>query len=397
MPGPLDGMRVLDFTIAQQGPYATLLLAEMGAEVIKVEPPGQGELGRTLARDRRTKFSYYFLAINRGKKSLTVDLKSEKGRRLVLRLARHCDVVVENFRPGVMERLGLGYDAFREVNPGIIYASASAFGTRGPWGHRPGNDLLAQAASGLMSVTGEEGQGPLPAGVAIADHTGAVTLALGIVAALLARERTGQGQKVETSLLGSMLAAQSWELTYYLNSGEPVRKAGRGHALVPHLWQVYRTSDGYLALGGVMVDRWHQFCRAIGRPELTEDPRFARLGDRLRNMEALHRLLDEHFARAPTEVWLARLEEADFPVAPVLDYEAVGRERHMYENGYLVQVPHRRLGQVTMVNFPIRFSATPGAIQGPEPELGEHTEEVLRSYLGLGPQEIEELRREGVV
>ncbi len=397
MAGPLHGIKVLDFTIAQQGAYATLLLAEMGAEVIKVEPPGRGELGREVARDRQTKFSYFFLAMNRGKKGITIDLKAEKGRRLVLDLARYCDVVVENFRPGVMERLGLGYEDFRAVNPGIIYASASAFGTRGPWSHLPGNDLLGQATSGLMSVTGEEGQGPLPAGVAIADHTGAVTLALGIVAALLARERTGQGQKVETSLLGSMLAAQSWELTYYLNTGEPVRKAGRGHALVPHLWRVYKTSDGYLALGGVAVERWPQFCRAIGRPELIDDPSFAHLGHRLRHMDALHQLLEEHFARAPTEEWLARLEEADVPTAPVLDYQAVAHERHMYEGEYLVRVPHRRLGQVTMVNFPIRFSATPGAIRGPEPELGEHTEEILRSYPGLSPQEIEELRREGVI
>ena len=186
MPGPLDGIRVLDFTIAQQGPYATLLLADMGADVIKVEQPGKGEVGRLLGIDRKTGFSAYFLAINRGKRSLTLELKSEKGREVALRLARECDVVAHNFRPGVMEKLGLGYKAFHAVHPRIIYAGASAFGTKGPLGRKPGNDILAQAMSGFMSVTGD-GEAPVPGGAALADHVGALTFALGIVSALLCR------------------------------------------------------------------------------------------------------------------------------------------------------------------------------------------------------------------
>jgi len=225
MGGPLEGIRVLDFTIAQQGAYATLLMADMGAEVIKVEEPGRGEIGRVLGMDRKRGVSAYFLALNRGKKSLTLDLKSEKGREIALRLARDCDVVANNFRPGVMEKLGLGYEAFQQANPRIVYASATAFGTKGRLGRKPGNDILAQAMSGLMSTTGED-ETPMPTGVAIADHVGAVTLALGIVSALFARERTGRGQQVEASLLGSMLASQSWELTHHLMTGEKLPKGG---------------------------------------------------------------------------------------------------------------------------------------------------------------------------
>jgi crotonobetainyl-CoA:carnitine CoA-transferase CaiB-like acyl-CoA transferase len=397
MAGPLEGIRVLDFTIAQQGPYAALLLAEMGAEVIKVEEPGRGDLARALARDRRTKFSYYFLALNRSKKGIAINLKHPKGRQLILDLARHCDVVVENFRPGVMEKLGLGYEDLRQVNPRIIYARATAFGTRGPWGHRRGNDITVQASSGIMSVTGLESDPPLPVGVAIADHIGGLTLAVGILAALMARERTGVGQKVETSLLGSMVAAQSPELTYRLATGQKLGRAGLGHTLLPHLWRVYRTADGYMAIGGVPPERWRDFCQAIGWPELADDPRFREVGERLRRISELNNLLDEHFSRLPAQEWVARLEEADLPVARVYDYDALIQEPHLYENDYLVPFSHRRLGEITLVNCPIHFSETPAAIKGPEPELGEHTQEVLSRLLGLSQEEIESLRQEGVI
>ena len=241
MAGPLEGIRVLDFTIAQQGAYATLLLSDMGAEVLKVEPPGRGEVGRMLGMDRKRGFSCYFFALNRGKKGLVLDLKSSKGRDVALRLARDCDVVAHNFRPGVMEKLGLGYDAIRSVNPRVIYAGASAFGTKGPLGWKPGNDILAQAMGGIMSVTGSD-ETPLPVGIAVADHIGAVTLALGIVSALLARERTGVGQQVECSLLGSLIAAQSWELTHHMITQELPAKAGR-EVLLQHPVQLFAVAD----------------------------------------------------------------------------------------------------------------------------------------------------------
>lgn len=395
MAGPLEGIRVLDFTIAQQGAYATLLMADMGADVIKVEQPGRGEIGRVLGMDRKRGFSVYFLAINRGKKSLTLDLKSEKGREIALRLARDCDVVAHNFRPGVMEKLGLDYEAFKQVNPRIIYASASAFGTKGRFGRKPGNDILAQAMSGLMSTTGEDDT-PMPTGAAIADHVGAVTLALGIVAALLARERTGTGQKVEASLLGSMLAAQSWELTHYLLTGEKQPKAGRGNALLPLVWYTYRTADGYMAVGGVPPDRWPAFCQAIGRPELETDERFAGIGGRIRGRDELNGLLDEHFSTRTTAEWVERLEAGDIFCAPVYDYAQVSEEPQAYDNGYLVPVQHPRLGEITVVNCPLEFSETPAAVAAAEPPLGDHTSEVLEGF-GYSADEIEALRQEGVV
>ncbi len=395
MAGPLEGIRVLDFTIAQQGPYATLLLADMGAEVIKVEAPGRGEVGRILGMDRKSGFSCYFFAINRGKKGLALDLKSPQGREVALRLARDCDVAVHNFRPGVMEKLGLGYEAFRAANPRIVYAGASAFGTKGPLGRKPGNDILAQAMSGLMSVTGEDDT-PMPVGVAIADHIGAVTLALGIVSALLARERTGAGQQVECSLLGSLIAAQSWELTHYLISGEKPAKAGRGHAHLPLLWYTYRTADGWLALGGVDPARWPGFCRAIDRPELETDERFDTIGKRIRGREGLNRLLEEQFSARRTDEWLPPLEAADIFCAPVYDYEQLARDPQVEANGYLTTMAHPRLGETRVVPGPIAFSETPAAVGGPEPGLGEHTEEVLRAF-GYAEAEVAALREAGVI
>jgi crotonobetainyl-CoA:carnitine CoA-transferase CaiB-like acyl-CoA transferase len=395
MLGPLEGIRVLDFTIAQQGPYATLLLADMGAEVIKVEGRERGEVGRLLGLDRRNGFSAYFLAINRGKKSVRLDLKTEKGREVALRLARDCDIVAHNFRPGVMESLGLGYEAFRAVNPRIIYAGASAFGTKGPLGRKPGNDILAQAMSGLMSVTGE-GTAPLPAGCAIADHTAALTFALGIVSALVHRERTGVGQEIECSLLGSMLAAQSWEMTYFSMIGETPSPAGRGHTSLAWQWWTYRTANGWLAVGGVDPARWPGFCRAIGREDLVADERFDNAGKRIREKEALNAVVEEHLMTRKTEEWLPTLEAEDIFCAPVLDYQQVLSHEQVRANGYTAEMDHPRAGRATIVPTPIAFSETPVDSTRAEPQHGEHTEEVLRGF-GFADEEIEGLREGRVV
>jgi len=379
MPGPLEGIRILDFAIAQQGGSATLLFADMGAEVLKVEPPGRGEVGRYLGIDRRTGFSCYFLAINRGKKGLAVDITTPEGRDSVLRLARDCDVVAHNFRPGVMEKLGLGYEAFREANPSIICASASAFGTKGPMGSKPGNDILAQAVSGLMSVTGEA-EAPNPAGAAIADHVGALTFAVGILSALLHRQRTGVGQQVETSLLGSMMAAQSWEITHYMMTGEKPGKAGRGHTHLPWMWYTYRTADGWLCLGGVTPDRLAGFWKAIGMPEMLSDERFDSIGKMVRNRDDLNVLLDEQFSTRPTGEWLPALEAADIFCAPVLDYEQLTAHEQVAANGYTIETEHRKNGPTRVIPTPITFSQTPVDSTRPEPALGEHTREVLAQH-----------------
>lgn len=395
MPGPLAGIRVLDFTIAQQGPYATLLLADMGAEVIKVEGRERGEVGRLLGIDRKTGFSAYFLAINRGKRSIRLDLKSDKGREVALRLARDCDIVAHNFRPGVMEKLGLGYVACKAVNPRLIYAGASAFGTKGPLGRKPGNDILAQAMGGLMSVTGE-GEAPLPAGCAIADHIAAVTFALGIVSALFARERTGKGQEVECSLLASLIAAQSWEMTYFAMIGENPSKAGRGHTSLAWQWWTYRTADGWLAIGGVDPARWPGFCRAIGRPELATDERFDDAGKRIRERKALNALMDEHLSTRKTDEWMPALEAEDIFCAPVLDYQQVLSHEQVRANGYTAEIDHPQAGRATVIPTPIAFSETPVDSLKAEPAHGEHTEDVLRDF-GFADGEVEGLRQARVV
>jgi crotonobetainyl-CoA:carnitine CoA-transferase CaiB-like acyl-CoA transferase len=376
MPGPLDGIRVLDFTIAQQGGYATLLFADMGAEVIKVEPPGRGEVGRVLGIARNTGFSCYFLAVNRGKKSLAVDITTPEGRDAVLRIGRDCDVIAENFRPGVMEKLGLGYDAFKAINPSAIYASASAFGRKGPMGQKPGNDILAQAFGGLMSVTGEA-EAPNPAGAAMADHVGALTFATGILAALLHRERTGEGQRVECSLLGSLMAAQSWELTHYMMTGEKPGKAGRGHTHLPWMWYTYRTADGWLVLGGVTPDRLPGFWKAIGMEGMGGDERFDSMGKLLRNRDDLNALLDKQFSTKPTGHWIPALEAADIFCAPVLDYEQLTTHEQVAANGYIVGTEHRKNGPTRVIPTPISFSETPVDSTRPEPALSEHNEELF--------------------
>jgi len=394
LPGLLEGIRVLDFTIAQQGPYATALLADMGAEVIKIEEPGKGEVGRVLGVERKTGFSAYFLAINRGKKSLTLNLKSPKGRDVALRLARDCDVVVHNFRPGVMEKLGLGYDDIRTANAQVVYAAASAFGTKGPLGDKPGNDILAQAMSGLMSVTGD-GEAPVPAGTAVADSFGALTLALGIVSALVHRERTGVGQALETSLLGGLLVMQGWELTLHMMTGENPPKAGRGHTYLLWQWYTFQTADGWIAVGGVDPSRWAAFCHAIGRPELETDPRFDSAGKRIRDRHELNALLDAHFSTQPTAHWLRALESADIFCAPVLDYAEVTSHEQIRANGYVQEMAHPKMGQMRIVPCPIDFKGTPADSTRPEPTLGQHSDEVLREF-GYSDGEIEEMRRAAI-
>jgi crotonobetainyl-CoA:carnitine CoA-transferase CaiB-like acyl-CoA transferase len=307
----------------------------MGAEVIKVEPPGRGEVGRMLGMDRNTGFSCYFLAINRGKKDIAVNITTPEGRDTMLRLSRDCEVVVHNFRPGVMERLGLDYEAFKSENPAVIYACASAFGSKGPMGRKPGNDILAQAVGGLMSVTGE-GEAPNPVGAAMADHVGALTFTVGILAALFHRERTGTGQQVECSLLGSIMAAQSWELTHYMMTAELPGKAGRGHTHLPWLWYTYRTADGWLVLGGVTPDRLDGFWKAIDLPLMGGDERFDSLGKLIRNRDELNALLDERFSTRPTAEWIAALEAADIFCAPVLNYEQLTTHEQVAANGYVL-------------------------------------------------------------
>lgn len=397
MAGPLDGVKVLDFTAFQQGPQATVVLADMGAEVTKVEPPVLGDLGRYMALlEQPERFSAYFLVHNRGKRSITLNLKTDEGRRIAYKLAERSDVAVHNFRPGVAERLAIGYEDLRRVNPRIIYAHASGWGTRGPKAGQPCFDIAAQARGGLISVTGEPNGYPLPAGAAVADYSGAVNLALAITTALYARERTGAGQKVEVSLLGSQVAMQSWELQYFLLSGDAPGRAGRGHAYLPTIWRVFKTSDGYAVVSGMPENRWPGFCRALGRPELETDPRFDSFFTRRLHLGELYAILDPIFEGRTTAEWIEMLEAVDTVCAPVAAYADVVSDPQVRENEYVVEVDHHLLGRIPVVAHPLRFSETPTRVAAAAPELGQHTEDVLLE-LGYSWEEITELREKGAI
>jgi crotonobetainyl-CoA:carnitine CoA-transferase CaiB-like acyl-CoA transferase len=395
MPGPLDGVKVLDFTVFQQGPQATLVMADMGADVIKVEPPMFGDLGRVLAMVGEGRFSAYHLAHNRGKRSITLNLKTEEARDVVRKLIPQMDVMVHNFRPGAMERLGLGYDDVRKLNEKIIYGHASGWGAKGPKAEHPAFDIAAQARGGLMSITGEADGGPLPAGVAVADYIGAMNLALAVIAALYAREQTGVGQKIDTSLFGTQIASQAWELQYYILSGRK-KRSGRGHAYLPTIWRTFQTADGWAVVGGVGDDRWPAFCRAVGMPELERDERFVHAGARKDNLEALYVLLDDKFLAKTTREWIDVLEAHDMICAPVQDYEQLVADPQALANDYLLEVDHPANGRTQVVGFPWKFSETPAKAAPAAPELGQHTEDILLS-LGYSWDDISGLRNTGAV
>ncbi|MEX0785126.1 MAG: CoA transferase [Dehalococcoidia bacterium] len=393
--GPLDGIRVLDFTIFQQGPQASLIFADMGAQVVKVEPLRFGDLGRVLGSMGEDRFSPYFLAHNRGKRSIALDLKKAEAVEVCLKLAARSDVAIHNFRPGVMERLGLGYDDFRAVNERIIYGHASGWGPEGPRANHPAFDLAAQAQGGLVGVTGEPDGYPLPAGAAVADYVGAVNLALAVISALFARERTGKGQKIDTSLLGGQVAMQAWEIQYYIAHGN-MGRAGRGHHYLPTIWRVFKTADSYVVVGGVPENRWPALCEALGKPELEHDERFEGYGNRLAHLDELYAILDEAFLQKTNAEWMKLLEAADCICAPVATYEELVSDPQVRANNYIVEVDHPNRGRMPVVGAPWRFSETPVEIAPAAPELGQHTEEVLQE-LAYSWEQIEALRDQGVL
>ena len=375
--GALDGVRVVDLGNAIHGPYAAQLLADMGAEVVKIEPP-KGELNRGAAViGNRFQLGSQFFACNRNKRTICLDLKHPDGLEAAKALIARADVVVENTRPGIMDGLGLGYDALSELYPRLIYGSATAYGPRGPRSRRPSVDIVGQAAGGLMAHTGTPETGPLPAGSSIGDHGGAIWLAYGIVLALYARERTGRGQHVTSSILGSQMGLQQWEITHHLMTGVEPAPAGKAHPLIAGAWHVYRALDGHVALGLVNDPRWPKLCREIDRPDLVDDPRFATAAARHANTEPLVAILQSKFEQWTVEEVMERLDRADQTASPVKNYEQIAADEQVRANGYVLDHESEALGSVTMVGLPIELSDTPGSIRTMPPQLDEHTGEVL--------------------
>ena len=397
MSRPLEGVRVLDFTWAQQGPYATVMLSDMGAEIIKIEPR-RGDMGRNIV------FSSggipapapYFVAHDRGKRSVTLDITTERGREIALQFAERVDVAVNNMRPGVLEKLRLGYEDMRRVNPRIVFASASAYGPLGPMAPLPGFDIVGQAAGGIMSKTGKEGDPPMPAGAAIGDQVGAIYLCAGILGGLVKASRTGEGTQVDISLYGTQIGLQSWEITNEAMLGAVSPRAGNGHPLItPHsAWGGYATSDGGIVLGGINGERFASLCGIMGVPELAE--KFPTDAERATNMVTIRPVLQERFRQRSTADWLEEFRRMDVIAGPVQTYGDVIQDPQAWANGYLTETDHPALGRVKIVGAPIQYDREPTVPQGPPPELGDSTEMYLEE-LGYSWEEIERLRADEVI
>jgi crotonobetainyl-CoA:carnitine CoA-transferase CaiB-like acyl-CoA transferase len=394
--GTLDGVRVLEAGLLVQGPQVSLTMLEWGAQVIKIELPGFGDQSRWLPISRDDRRSPWFTAYNRGKRSMTVDLRVPRGRDVFMRLVEEADVFVSNFKPGTLDAWGVGYDEASRRNPRIIYAMGSSFGPEGPDAQREGADLSGQAGGGIISTTGGAGSDPSPIGATIADHISGQNLLAGVLAALYARERTGRGQLIETSLLGGQVWAQAGEITKYLMSGVMTGPSNRGHSMVPGIYGMFATSDGWIAIVGVAGQLRDRFYETLGRPDLIE--RFSGLLYFEDDKAALWPILDEVFATKTTAEWCDLLGAAGLRFAPVRDHAAVARDPGVRINGYIesVENPDASDSTLDVVRTPVRFSESASSAPVRPPELGQHTEEVLLEA-GYSWDDITSLSEDGVI
>jgi crotonobetainyl-CoA:carnitine CoA-transferase CaiB-like acyl-CoA transferase len=400
---PLEGIRVVDWTIWQQGPVCSAMLGDLGAEVIKIEERERGDPGRGMVRmsgvDMKDRPNFYFEANNRNKKGLTLDLKKPAGRDILYQLVAKSDVFVQNFRLGVAARLGLDYATLRQHNPRLIYASATGYGPEGPESGDPSFDQLGLARSGIMLAAGEPDMPPLQIAGGIADQMGGIMLAYGVLAALLARERFGIGQEVDASHLGSMLMLQGLSVAARLMMGFAIPRVPRKYASNP-LWNHYRCGDGgWICLGMLQPDRyWADFCRVLGRPELADDERFTNLRVRAANAGAAIEILDEVFAGRPRDEWMRMLRAGgDFIFTVVNSVDDLPNDPQVRANDYIVDFEHPQFGTTQVVGIPVRLRETPGSVRLPAPEFGQHTEEILSGLLGYDWERIAALKDQEVI
>jgi crotonobetainyl-CoA:carnitine CoA-transferase CaiB-like acyl-CoA transferase len=393
---PLEGLRVLDFSHALAGPYCTLLLAQYGAEVYKIESPGGGDIGRGWGPPYTGGQASFFLGVNAGKRGVCINLKHPRGLELCLDMIAHADVFVENFRPGTMDRLGLGYAAARVRNPRLIYCSISGYGQNGPSRDEPAMDLILQASSGLMSVTGTEEGAHVRCGHSVADITAGMFALTGILMALQARERSGVGQFVDISMLDSMVSAMTSNFVNYLGSGENPRPRGTAFAsIVPY--RTFATSDGEVAIAVGSEKLWAVFCDAIGRTELAARPDYATNALRVKNRGVLEPMLMEIFRGDTSDSWTRRLLAVGVPCTPVRTIADVVEHPQSAAREMFPAVNHSEGAPFRITGLPVKLSETPGEVRGGAPLLGEHTHEVFASLLGLTADEIQALAAEGVI
>jgi formyl-CoA transferase len=401
MPRPLSHIRVLDLTRVLAGPWAAQNLADLGAEVIKIERPETGDDTRSWgppflkgSDGKETRESAYFLSVNRGKKSVTLDIAAPEGARIARELAAKCDVLLENYKVGGLAKYGLAYEDVRRANPGIVYCSITGYGQTGPCAHLPGYDFIFQGMGGLMSITGERddlpGGGPQKVGIAITDVMAGMYASLAVSAALIHRERTGEGQHIDMALLDTIVAFGANQISNYFHSGKIPERWGNAHPnLLPY--EVFPTADGHLILGAGNDSQWLSFCQAAEHPELAADARFKTMPDRIRNRAALIPLIQTIMKRRTNREWIERFDAANVPCGPINNYQEVFENPQVQHRGLRVEMPHPLAGSIPGVASPMRFSETPVEYLMPPPLLGQHTREVLSDVLGMSSEELDRL------
>jgi crotonobetainyl-CoA:carnitine CoA-transferase CaiB-like acyl-CoA transferase len=389
----LDGLRVLDFTRILAGPYCAMLMADLGADVIKVERPGRGDDARYLGG--KDGMSAVFASVNRSKRSVAIDLARPEGQRLAFELTRRADVILENFLPGGAAKMGLGYDAVRAANPTVVYVSITGFGQTGPYAQRPGYNTIAMGMAGLMALTGSPGHPPTRPGGSLSDLTASFVAFGAVNAALVNRFRTGEGRYLDVSLLASSIALLPDPIAHYFESGRrPGREGNRNATLTPA--EAYKTQDGYINVVVTNPDQWQRFCRALGDEAMTDDARFATNAERLANYALFKARVETALAKAPTAQWVARLAKASIACGPIYEFDEVFADPQVQHLEMVTELEQPGHGRVKMLNFPFRTSRPDTAIRRPAPRLGEHTAEVLKE-IGLESAEIDRLVGAGVI
>lgn len=393
-PLPLAGVRVLDISQVMAGPYACMLLGDLGADVIKVEPPGTGDQTRgSMGFKMKGADSLGFLNMNRNKRSITLDLKTEAGKQVLKTLAKDADILVENYRPGALRRLGLGYEVLKEINPRLVYTSISGFGQTGPWADRPGFDLMAQAMSGVMSVTGYPDSPPVKAGVPVADIGCALFAIYATLAAYIGAKNTGQGQYVDAALFDTAMAFSVWDTCDWWGTGKPPQPLGTANKMTAP-YQAMACADGHFVMGANNQKLWVQLCKLMGREELVEDPRFTTISQRLAHRAELQDELEKSFRARGKDYWVETLLANGIPAGPILSYpEAFGSE-HAKVRGMRMEIDHPVEGKVPNIGFAVKLSGTPQQVRRHPPLLGEHTEEVM-AEIGIRGEALAQLREGG--
>jgi crotonobetainyl-CoA:carnitine CoA-transferase CaiB-like acyl-CoA transferase len=393
--GPLAGVKVLELSQVMAGPSCGLMLADLGADVIKVEKLPAGDDTRSYTEPTINGESAAFMMMNRNKRSIALDLKTEAGREVIRRIGATADVLLENFRAGTMERLGLGYDELRALNPALIYCSISGYGRTGPYAGKGGFDLIAQGVSGLMSITGEPGRAPVKTGNPVTDINAGILAALGIVAAYVHRLKTGEGQLVDTSLMEAGVQQTYWQAAIFFATGVSPEPTGSAHVLTAP-YQSFPVSDGWINVGGANQTNWKRLSTLVGMPELAEDPRFALNAGRMKNRPELVAILSERLKARTSKEWLADLDAAGIPAGPINDIGAMVRDPQVLARDMVLDIDHPRAGRTKALGLPVKLSASPGGNRRPSPLFGQHTREVL-AEAGYSSTEIEQLIASGAV